>query len=119
MSLGELFNKKVRNLTQVHLSYFGIDQKCSDLVTSVRAELLKIEDYSTAVEKLGEFFFCGRQNLIIDTWRVILSTSGTLGIFICKSNVTKMKFLFVKLEFHVKITKRHRSRSNFFWISGW
>lgn len=53
---GEQFNKKVRNLSQVHLSYFGIDQKCSDLVTSVRAELLKIEDYSTAVEKLGEFF---------------------------------------------------------------
>lgn len=56
-SIGEQFNKKVRNLSQVHLSYFGIDQKCSDLVTSVRAELLKIEDYSNAVEKLGEFFF--------------------------------------------------------------
>lgn len=41
-------------MSQVHLSYFGIDQKCSDFVTSVRAELLKIEDYSTAVEKLGE-----------------------------------------------------------------
>lgn len=53
--VGEQFNRKVRNLAQVHLTYFGIDQKCSDLVTSVKAELLKIEDYSTAVEKLGEY----------------------------------------------------------------
>lgn len=55
--IGEQFNKKVRNLAQVHLSYFGIEQKCSDLVTSVRVELLKIENYSTAVEKIGEFSF--------------------------------------------------------------
>lgn len=54
-SVGEQFNRKVRNLAQVHLTYFGIDQKCSDLVTNVRVELLKIEDFSTAVEKLGKF----------------------------------------------------------------
>lgn len=60
-----MFNKKVRNLSQVHLSYFGIDQKCSDLVTSVRAELLKIENYSTAVEKMGKCLLQATQNTYV------------------------------------------------------
>ena len=53
---GEHFNKVIRNLSDVQLPYFNVDQKYMDVVACVRVELLKIEESTTAIEKLGKFF---------------------------------------------------------------
>lgn len=50
----EQFNKIIRNLSDAHFSRFKIDSKHASLIASMRVELLKIEDYTTAVEKLGK-----------------------------------------------------------------
>lgn len=51
---GELFNRALRSLADSNCSYFGVGQMHMDAVTCVRAELLKIEEYGTAIEKMGE-----------------------------------------------------------------
>lgn len=55
MEESEAFNKIVRNLADIHLDYFGIEQKYMDVVACVRVELLKIEECTTSIEKLGTY----------------------------------------------------------------
>lgn len=51
----EQFNKLLRNLSEVNQAYFKIDSKYNDVIGRVRSELLKIEDFPTAIEKLSEY----------------------------------------------------------------
>lgn len=51
---GELFNGAVRNVADANVTYFGVNGKHMDVVSCVRTELLRIEEYGTAIEKLGE-----------------------------------------------------------------
>lgn len=51
----EQFNKTLRNLSEVNQAYFKIDTKYNDVIGRVRAELLKIGDFPTAIEKLSKF----------------------------------------------------------------
>lgn len=52
----ERFNKILRNAADVNQSYFKIDTKYNDVIGRVRSELVKIEDYPTAIEKLSKLF---------------------------------------------------------------
>lgn len=51
----ERFNRMLRQLSDVHLSDFHIDQKHNDVITCVRVELIKIENYTTVIDKLGKY----------------------------------------------------------------
>lgn len=52
----EKFNRTLRNLSDMSVKDFKIDSKCNDIVGRVRVELLKINDFSTTIEKMGKFF---------------------------------------------------------------
>lgn len=49
----EQLNRTIRNLSDAHLSQFNIDNKHNDVLTCMRVELLKIQDYTTGIEKLS------------------------------------------------------------------
>lgn len=51
----EQFNKTLRNLADVNQAYFKIDTKYNNVIGRVRAEMLKIEDFPTTIEKLSKF----------------------------------------------------------------
>lgn len=51
---GEIFNRTVRSLTECNVSFFGVNAKHMDMVLSVRSEMLRMEEFSTAIEKLGK-----------------------------------------------------------------
>lgn len=51
----EMLNRNIRNLSDAHLSQFNIDKKHNDVLTCMRVELLKIQDYSTGIEKLSKY----------------------------------------------------------------
>ena len=50
----EKFNKILRNLADTTSKHFKIDAKYNDVIGRVRTELLKINDYATAIEKLSK-----------------------------------------------------------------
>lgn len=50
----EKFNRILRNLSDMSIKDFKIDSKYNDIVGRVRVELLKINDFSTAIEKMGK-----------------------------------------------------------------
>lgn len=52
---GERFNRILRSLAECNLSYMNVDGKYMDIVACVRVELIKMEKYATAIEKLGKF----------------------------------------------------------------
>lgn len=52
----EQFNKTVRNLSDVNQAYFKIDTKYNDVIGRVRAELLKIDDFPTVIEKISKCY---------------------------------------------------------------
>lgn len=53
----EKFNKTLRNLSDMNQNYFKIDPKYNDVIGRVRTELLKINDFPTAIEKLSKCSF--------------------------------------------------------------
>lgn len=58
---GEVFNGAVRSVADANVAYFGVNGKHMDVVACVRTEMLRIEEYGTAIEKLGEsgiIMFC-------------------------------------------------------------
>lgn len=62
---GERFNGAVRCLADANVAYFGVNAKHMDVVACVRTELLRIEEYGTAIEKLGKIdiiFVCIYKN---------------------------------------------------------
>lgn len=50
---GESFNRTLRGLADFPVSFFGVSTKHLDVVASVRTEMLRIQEFSTAIEKLG------------------------------------------------------------------
>lgn len=50
----EKFNKILRNLSDMTVKDFKIDSKYNDIIGRVRVELLKINDFSTTLEKMGK-----------------------------------------------------------------
>lgn len=51
----ERFNKTLRNLADINQTFFKIDRKYNDVIGRVRVELLKIGEFSTAIEKLSKY----------------------------------------------------------------
>lgn len=49
----ETFNTALRNLSDANLKHFKIDSRCNDIIGRVRTELLKINDFTTPIEKLS------------------------------------------------------------------
>lgn len=48
------FNRILRNLSDTNLKHFNIDRRCNEIVGRVRFELLKINDFTTPIEKLSK-----------------------------------------------------------------
>lgn len=49
----ETFNAMLRNLSDANLKHFKIDSRCNEIIGRVRTELLKINDFTTPIEKLS------------------------------------------------------------------
>lgn len=54
----ETFNTMLRNLSDANLKHFKIDCRCNDIIGRVRTELLKINDFTTPIEKLSTSGYC-------------------------------------------------------------
>lgn len=73
----EKFNKTLRNLSDVNQNYFKIHTRYNDVIGRVRTELLKINDFPTAIEKLSEYssicigvsvFLCVCSGVCVESW---------------------------------------------------
>lgn len=55
---GETFNWMARSLVDCNAAFFGVNAMHLDVAASIRSEMLRMEEYSTAIEKLGTLLCC-------------------------------------------------------------
>lgn len=48
----------LRNLSDANLKHFKIDSRCNDIIGRVRTELLKMNDFTTPIEKISMNRYC-------------------------------------------------------------